>query len=55
MQFDAAETHALLFTRKRGRELREQIRRARIIVGEKEVELALEWLGVWLDSRKTHQ
>ena len=37
----------------KGRELREQIRRARIIEGEKEVEFAQEatrWLGVWLDS-----
>jgi hypothetical protein len=55
VQFDAAKTEALLFMRKRGRELREQ-RRARIIVcmiGEKEVEFAQEatrCLGVWLDS-----
>jgi hypothetical protein len=31
-QFNAAKTEALLFMRKRGRELREQVRRARIIV-----------------------
>jgi hypothetical protein len=55
VQFDAAKTEALLFMRKRGRELREQ-RQARIIVcmiGEKVVEFAQEatrCLGVWLDS-----
>jgi hypothetical protein len=60
VEFDAAKTEALLFTRKRGRELREQVRQARIVVGEKEVEFAQEatrWLGVWLDSGltlKTH-
>ena len=45
VQFDAAKTEALLFMRKRGREPREQVRRARIIIcmiGEKEVEFAQE-------------
>jgi len=60
VQFDAEKTEAVLFTRKRGKCLKEQIQRARIQVGEHQVvfnQEATRWLGVWLDSGltlKTH-
>jgi ribonuclease HI len=60
VQFDAEKTEAVLFTRKRGRQLQDQVRRARIIIGGKRVQFkqeATRWLGIWLDSGltlKTH-
>ena len=54
VQFNAVKTETLLVMRKRGRELRKQVQRARIIVcmiGGKEVEFAQEatqHLGDWL-------
>ena len=60
VQFEAAKTEAVLFTRKRGRELRDQTQRARIAVGDYRVSFnheATRWLGIWLDAGltlKTH-
>ena len=56
VQFDAEKTEAMLFTRKRGRELREQTERARITVEGHEVSFhkeATRWLGIWLDTGLT--
>ncbi|ODM18007.1 hypothetical protein SI65_06795 [Aspergillus cristatus] len=53
VQFDAGKTEAILLTRKRGRELRDQIQRAHVEVDGHCVPFNLEatrWLGVWLDS-----
>jgi Reverse transcriptase (RNA-dependent DNA polymerase) len=53
VQFDAEKTEAVLFTRKRGRQLNEQIRRARTTVGNHEAPFrgeATRWLGIWLDT-----
>ncbi|ODM20373.1 hypothetical protein SI65_03426 [Aspergillus cristatus] len=60
VQFDAGKTEAVLLTRKRGRELKDQIQRAQVEVDGHCVPFNLEatrWLGVWLDSGlnlKTH-
>ena len=60
VQFDAAKTEAILFTRKRGRQLRDQVQRAQITIEERRVQFSQEatrWLGIWLDSgltMKTH-
>jgi hypothetical protein len=46
----------VLFTRKRGQELREQVQRARIRVGGRQVSFnqeATRWLGIWLDAGLT--
>ncbi|KKA16155.1 reverse transcriptase, partial [Rasamsonia emersonii CBS 393.64] len=56
VQFDAEKTEAVLFTRKRGRELRDQVQRARILVGGHQVSFSQEatrWLGIWLDAGLT--
>jgi len=53
VQFDAGKTEAVLLTRKRGWELKDQIRRARVEVDGHCVPFnaeATQWLGVWLDS-----
>ena len=53
VQFDAGKTEAVLLTRKRGRELKDQIQRAQVEVDGHCVPFNLEatrWLGVWLDS-----
>ncbi|KAL1980085.1 hypothetical protein VTN96DRAFT_4674 [Rasamsonia emersonii] len=53
VQFDAEKTEATLFTRKRGRELRAQVQRARISIGAHQVSFnqdATRWLGIWLDT-----
>ena len=53
VQFDAGKTEAVLLTRKRGRELKDQIQRARVEVGGHQVPFnseATRWLGIWLDS-----
>jgi hypothetical protein len=60
VQFDAEKTEAVLFTKKRGRLLREQVRQARILVGGRQVPFnheATRWLVIWLDTGltlKTH-
>jgi ribonuclease HI len=60
VQFEAEKTEAVLFTRKRGRELQDQTRRARIMVEGHQVQFnheATRWLGIWLDAGltlKTH-
>jgi ribonuclease HI len=56
VQFEAKKTEAVLFTRKRGQELRNQIQRARIMVGGHSVSFnseATRWLGIWLDAGLT--
>ncbi|KAL1978972.1 hypothetical protein VTN96DRAFT_7858 [Rasamsonia emersonii] len=56
VQFDAEKTEAVLFTRKRGRALRDQVQRARIQVGGHQVHFnqeATRWLGIWLDAGLT--
>jgi ribonuclease HI len=56
VQFDPEKTEATLFTRKKGRSLRDQVQRARIVVGDKEVAFnqeATRWLGVLLDTGLT--
>lgn len=56
VQFDAEKTEAVLFTRKRGRALRDQVQRARIQVGGHQVQFnqeATRWLGIWLDAGLT--
>lgn len=53
IQFDADKTEAALFTRKHGRELNDQIKRARIVEGDYHASInqeATRWLGVWLDA-----
>lgn len=53
VQFDAEKTEAVLLTRKRGRELKDQIQRAKVEVDGHHVAFNLDatrWLGVWLDS-----
>ena len=53
VQFDAGKTEAVLLTRKRGRELKDQIQRAQVEVDGHHVPFnpeATRWLGVWLDS-----
>jgi hypothetical protein len=53
VQFDAEKTEAVLFTRKRGRQLWDQVRRAQISVEGHRVHFSQEasrWLGVWLDA-----
>ena len=53
VQFNAAKIEALLFMRKRGQELREQVRRARIIGGKKEfAQEATQHLGGWLHHKR---
>jgi ribonuclease HI len=60
VQFDEDKTEAALFTRKRGRQLREQVKKARIVIGAKRVPFnkeATRWLGILLDhglTLKTH-
>ena len=47
---------AARFTRKRGRELQNQIQKARIIVGNHPATInqeAIRWLGIWLDAGLT--
>lgn len=56
VQFDAEKTEAALFTRKRGRELQDQIQKARIIVENHPTTInqeATRWLGIWLDAGLT--
>jgi ribonuclease HI len=53
VQFEAEKTEAVLFTRKRGKELRDQVQRARIVVENHQVSFnreATRWLGIWLDA-----
>ncbi|OJJ79573.1 uncharacterized protein ASPGLDRAFT_944566 [Aspergillus glaucus CBS 516.65] len=53
VQFDAGKTEAVLLTRKWGRELKDQIERARVEVDGHHVPFnpeATRWLGIWLDS-----
>lgn len=60
VQFDAEKTEAALFTKKRGQQLNDQIRRADITIANHKVSFnqeATRWLGVWLDQGltfKTH-
>ena len=56
VQCEAKKTEAVLFTRKRGQELRSQIQRAQITVGDHAVSFnseATRWLGIWLDAGLT--
>ena len=56
VQFEADKTEAVLFTRKHGRDLRDQTKRARIVVGNHPVSFnheATRWLGIWLDAGLT--
>ena len=56
VQFDPEKTEAILFTRRKGQSLREQVQRARMVVGGKEVAFsykAIRWLGVLLDMGLT--
>jgi ribonuclease HI len=56
VQFDPEKTEAALFTRQRGRILRDQVQRARLAIGGKEVafnQTATRWLGVLLDAGLT--
>jgi ribonuclease HI len=56
VQFDPGKTEAALFTRQRGRILQDQVKRARLPIGGKEVEFnqtATRWLGVLLDAGLT--
>ena len=56
VSFDTEKTEAALFTRKRGRQLRDRIQRARIVIQEHRVSFnqeATRWLGVWLDQGLT--
>jgi Reverse transcriptase (RNA-dependent DNA polymerase) len=56
VQFDAQKTEAVLFTRKRGWQLRDQAQRAQIVIDRHQVEFSQEatrWLGIWLDSGLT--
>ena len=56
VQFEAEKTEAVLFTRKRGRDLRDQTERAQIVVGNHRVSFnheATRWLGIWLDAGLT--
>ena len=56
VQFDPGKTEAALFTRQRGRILQDQVRRARLPIGGKEVifnQTATRWLGVLLDAGLT--
>lgn len=51
-QSDAEKTEAVLITRKQGRELKDQIQRARVEVDGHHITFNLDatrWLGVWLD------
>ena len=53
VQFDAGKTEAVLLSRKRGRELKDQIQRAQVEVDGHCVLFNTEatyWLGIWLDS-----
>ena len=53
VQFDVGKTEAVLLTRKRGRELKDQIQRARVEGDGHCVPFnpeATRWLGIWLDS-----
>jgi hypothetical protein len=55
-QIDMDKTEAVLFTRKKGRRLRELTQRARITLGGRRVQFCQEatrWLGVWLDAGLT--
>jgi hypothetical protein len=56
IQFDTEKTEAVLFTRKRGKELKNQVQRAKIQIQGHEVLFnseATRWLGVWLDKGLT--
>ena len=53
VQFDMGKTEAVLLTRKRGRELKDQIQQAQVEVDGHRVPFnpeATRWLGIWLDS-----
>lgn len=53
VEFDAEKTEAVLFTRQRGRLLREQVQSARLrIEGHLVIfnQEATRWLGIWLDT-----
>jgi hypothetical protein len=54
VQFDREKTEAVLFTRQRGRLLREQIEHAWVQIEDHMVPFNKEatcWLGIWLDTR----
>ena len=56
VEFDPKKTEATLFTRRTGRELKDQIRRARVSIAGASVAFRLEttkWLGVLLDPKLT--
>lgn len=56
VQFDVEKIEAVLFTQKHGRELRDQVQRAQIIVGGQRVHFnqeATRWLSIWLDTNLT--
>ncbi|KAL2012391.1 hypothetical protein VTN00DRAFT_5109 [Thermoascus crustaceus] len=56
VQFDEKKTEAVLFTRKRGQELRNQVQRATVQVGQHQAPFkqeATRWLGIWLDTGLT--
>ena len=56
VQFDPGKTEAALFTRQRGRILKDQVQRAQLPIGGKEVKFnqtATRWLGVLLDAGLT--
>jgi ribonuclease HI len=56
VQFDPGKTEAALFTRQRGRILKDQVQRARLPIGGIEVKFnqtATRWLGVLLDAGLT--
>jgi ribonuclease HI len=56
VQFDPEKTEAALFTRKKGRDLKDRFQRARLTLGGKDVAFnqeATKWLGVLLDTGLT--
>jgi hypothetical protein len=56
VQFNPGKTEAALFTRQRGRILQDQVQRARLPIGGKEVifnQTATRWLGILLDAGLT--
>jgi ribonuclease HI len=56
VQLDPDKSEAALFTRQRGRDLRDQVQRARLSIGGKEVvfkQEAIRWLGMLLDTGLT--